>query len=33
MEKKKESILPMLVMLITLGIGVIILVKFVFLSE
>jgi len=33
MEKKKESTLPMWGMLITLGIGVIILVKFVFLSE
>ena len=33
MEKKKESTLPMWVLLITLGVGVIILVKFVFLSE
>jgi hypothetical protein len=33
MEKKKESTLPMWVLLITIGLGVIILVRFVFLSE
>jgi hypothetical protein len=32
MEKKKESVLPIIVFLITLGIGVIMLLKFILFS-
>jgi hypothetical protein len=33
MEEKKESALPMWVLLITIGIGAIVLVRFILLSE
>ncbi len=33
MEEKKESVLPFIVMLVTLGIGVIVLVSMVLLGE